>query len=197
MLLAAAAIHDIGHKGESNIIDRKYYSGKTELRSFDYAYPYLKAAGFYKSMLEDIRIMLHTTDASPFGDPISPSNQMRAAYEYHYGTSDSEEDLVLSDDLKILESREKLCLMCLILHEADIMNSSGVSYDVTKRESVSIAREIGMSNAMPEDTLLFLTLICGRGMVSDAAKFLAGTNFSNIYDDVLQDFRNGNKPYKA
>lgn len=196
MVVAAAAMHDLGHRGESNIIDRKYHAARLEIRSFDYASPYLRQCGFNDSMLDDIKIMLYTTDASPFGDPISPSNQMRAAYEYHYGTSDADEDLNLGDDLKVLEEREMLCMLCMLLHEADLMNSCGVSYEFTCHESILIGREMGKDFASPEDTLLFLTMICWRGMVSDAAKFLAGENFAVIYDRVRQDFQNGNKPYR-
>ena len=196
-MLSAAAIHDLDHNGRGNIVDRKYYVGLTEKRSFDLAQPYLKQAGLSDISLQDIRTMLISTDVSPFGDPISPSYQVRAAYEYHFGTDEGSDDLELCDDLAQLENRAGLCLMCLMLHEADIMNSAGVSYKITKIESVAISKEIGRQSATPEDTLLFLEKICGGHMLSDASRYLAGENFQSIRKDTIDDYKDGNKGYTS
>jgi len=193
-LLISACIHDLGHMGSGNIINREYHMAKTEKRSFDLAYPYLKATGIDDDILSDIRIMIICTDASPFGDPISPINQVKSAYEHHFGM-DSEAKIDLCDELSILKDNERLCLLSVMLHEADIMNSAGVSYNITKEESVAICKELGEDRAYPEDTLLFLEKICGGGMLSDSARFLADNNFSEIRSKVISDFKNGNKSY--
>ncbi len=193
-LLIAACIHDLGHRGKGNIIDRKYHMAMTEKRSFELAYPYLKASGVSDDFLSDLYIMIIATDASPFGDPISPVNQVKSAYEYHFGMEE-EAKLDLSDELSVLKNNDRLCLLSVMLHEADIMNSAGVHYDITKDESVAICKELGEDRAYPEDTLLFLEKICGNGMLSDSARFLADANLSAIKAKVVDDFKNGNKSY--
>lgn len=197
LLLAGACIHDIGHCGTGNIIDRKYHMAMTEERSFYYAEPYLRDIGFTQEMLRDLKIIILTTDVSPFGDPVSPANQARRAYEYHFGHNiEADSELDLSDTLRSLEERDDLTLMCIMLHEADIMNSAAVDYDITLEESIAISDEIGREQTLPEDTLLFLEIICAKEMVSDAAKYLGEDNFSKITDRVMEDYRSGNRAYK-
>lgn len=197
-LIIAACIHDIGHEGTGNFIDRKYHMAMIEKRSFLHAYPYLKASGLDEVLLSDIRVMLIATDASPFGDPISPVYQMRMAYDNHFGMSEehvNEDDFEFSEDLQVLAEGARLSLLCVMLHEADIFNSAGVDYDVTRYESVSISKEYGLSHALPEDTLLFLETICRGRMVSGAARCIAGANLEKIRARVMDDYRNGNKSY--
>lgn len=197
LLLAGACIHDIGHCGTGNIIDRKYHMAMTEERSFYYAEPYLNDSGLNQEMLRDLKIIILTTDVSPFGDPISPANQARRAYEYHFGVNvDADADLDLSDTFKLLEEREDLTLMSIMLHEADIMNSAAVDYEITLEESIAISNEIGREHTLPEDTLLFLEIICAKEMVSEASRHLGDDNFNMIIDRVMQDYRAGNKAYK-
>ncbi len=198
LLIAAAAIHDLGHQGDGNIIDRKYHMAQVERRSYDLIYPYLNAVGFSEDTLNDMKVMLTTTDVSPFGDPISPVSQMRRAYEFHYGSADRMGDkaaLMLSDDLSVLADRSVLCLMCLILHEADIMNSAAVDYDITCGESISVSLELGLTHALPEGTLLFLERICAGQMLSDSARYLGSANLAKILERVMKDYKDGNKSY--
>ena len=199
-LIIAACIHDIGHEGKGNIVDHKYHMAMIEKRSFSYAYPYLKAAGLDEDTLADIKVMLITTDVSPLGDDISPVNQLRVAYEYHFGMAEEvddgeEEETPIADELCILMEDSHLCLLCVMLQEADIMNSVGVDYNITRFESVAISKEIGLSHSLPEDTLLFLESICSRKLLSDAARYLAEDNFAVITQRVFEDYRDGNNPY--
>ncbi len=200
-LIIAACIHDIGHDGKSNIVDHKYHLAMIEQRSFSYAYPFLESVGLDGAFLSDIKIMLMTTDISPIGDPISPVKQLRRAYEYHFGMGEEEaeneegDESELSEELSVLLENSHLCLLSVMLQEADIMNSAGVSYDITCYESIAVSKEIGRSRALPEDTLLFLNTICNGRMLSDAARFLADDNLEKIIGQVLEDYRNGNKPY--
>lgn len=198
LLILSASIHDLGHKGDGNIIDRKYHMAKIERRSYDLAYPYLKKSGLSDDRLRDVNTMLTTTDVSPFGDPVSPASQMRRAYEFHYGSANEMGDkaaLMLSDDLIVLAERDSLCLMCLILHEADIMNSAAVDYNITREESVSVSMELGLVQALPEGTLLFLERICAGQMLSDAGRYLGSDNLSKILVRVMNDYKTGNKSY--
>lgn len=193
-LLIAACIHDLNHDGQGNIINRKYQFARTEQQSFECAKPYLEACGLSEEMLGDIRVMLICTDASPFGDPISPSRQVRRAYEYHFGENEDAEDLDLGEELSILAERDDLTLLCMMLHEADIMNSAGVSYDITCQESLAVSQEIG-TEACPEDTLLFLEKVCLNEMQSDAARYLGQKNIDDIRKQLIAAYHDGNKGF--
>ena len=197
-LVIGACIHDIGHEGKGNFIDHKYHLAMIEQRSYDYAYPYLKHAGLDDDILDDIRVMLIVTDVSPVGDPISPVNQLRSAYEYHFGMdadSHEEDRFSLSDELVVLKEDSHLCFLCVMLQEADIMNSAGIDYDITRFESVAISKEIGLFHSLPEDTLLFLVTICQGKLLSDAARYLAADNLDHIIRRVMKDLRRGNNSY--
>lgn len=194
-LIIAACIHDLGHQGDGNVHDRKYKMADVELRSFELARPYLSDCGLGNDILDDIRVLLICTDTSPFGDPISPLMQTRRAFEYHFGTDEEDMDLDLCDELAVLEQRDDLCLMCVMLHEADIFNSSAVSYETTLRETIAINIEQEQEEALPEDTLLFLDVICGGGFLSDSAQILGQDNFEDIRSKVMDDFKSGNKSY--
>jgi hypothetical protein len=196
-LIIAACIHDIGHEGTGNIVDHKYHLAMIEKRSFSYAYPYLAAAGLDEEMLEDIKVMLITTDVSPLGDPISPINQLHTAFEYHFGMAEDvdDEEATLNEELSVLMENSHLCLLCVLLQEADILNSAGVHYDITRYESIAVNKEIGRSHSLPEDTLLFLQTICSSRMLSSAARFLADENLEAITRRVVEDYRSGNNPY--
>lgn len=195
-LLIAACIHDLGHNGKGNIIDRKYSMAATEMRSYGYALPFLEKCNLDKVFLEDIKFLLFCTDASPFGDPISPSMQLRRSYNYHFGDEDMSDDLMLSSELSVLENREDLVLKCMLLHEADLMNSLGVSYDLTVAESIAVSCEIG-TDPTPEGTLLFFEKNCENDFFSDSGRFLGQENFRRIRLQVLKDYNAGNKPYSA
>lgn len=194
-LLAGACAHDIGHEAKGNFVERKYMFAAQEQKSYTYIHPLLLRMGFNETMCEHIRIMFLTTDVTPFGDPISPSNQLRLAYEMHFGTSDYDDNASLAAPLKMLEEDGRLALMCMILHEADIMNSAGLNYNVTIGESIRISQEIGKTSASPEDTYMFLKMICQERMNSDAAQFLAAENLRKISDHVNEDLKNGVHSY--
>lgn len=190
-LLATACAHDVGHEAKGNFVDRKYVFASQEHKSFGYIAPFLSVMGYTQEQCEEVRIMFLTTDVTPFGDLSSPSNQLRIAYEMHYGTSDYDDNVQLCAQLQMLEENARLCLMCMILHEADIMNSAGVSYDITVDESIRVSREMDKTNATPEDTYLFLKMICHEKMTTDAAQFLASENLMQISARVNEDIKNG------
>lgn len=194
-MIIAACIHDLGHRGQGNLFDRKYHFAKTELYSFELAKPSLKECGLSENLLQDIRTMVICTDVSPFGDPISPVRQLRRAFEYHFGSDEKNIDLDLCSDLLVLKQRSDLCLMSMMLHEADIFNSAGMSYESTVQETIAINQEIDQPRALPEETLLFLDVICDAGFLSDSAQVLGQKNLENIRRKVMDDFKSGNKSY--
>lgn len=190
-MLATACAHDIGHEAKGNFVDRKYVFASQEQKSYGYVSPFLSFMGYTSGQCEEVRIMFLTTDVTPFGDISSPSNQLRMAYEMHFGTSDYDDNMTLCEPLRILEEDSRLCLMCMLLHEADILNSAGLDYKTTIGESIRISREIGKTSATPEDTYMFLKMICHDRMNTDAAQFLASENMQKISTRVHEDIKNG------
>lgn len=195
LLLACACAHDLGHSAQGNFENRKYVFAAQERRSFGYVKPFLLDLGFTSSMCDDVYMMIVTTDVTPFGDPLSPANQLRSAYEYHFGTSEYDDNIQLRSELRDLQENSKLCLLSMLLHEADLMNSSGVDYDITIEESRKISQEIGKSITRPEDTYLFLKVICHERMITDAAQLIAGENIRRIISRICEDIQRGIQSY--
>ncbi len=77
------------------------------------------------------------------------------------------------------------------------MNSAGVSYDITKRETLQIMSERGRQTARPSDILEFLDKICPGGFYSRCARALGQDNYQKIYDSARADYDKGNKPYSV
>lgn len=181
MLLIAAAIHDLGHTGQGNSVEGVHYPAWLEIRSFELAQPYLEGCGLRKSQLHKIRTMLVATDVSPIGSEDSPMWQMKRAYAYHFQPEKKHYKPILSEGLLMLEGDPVLARMAMLLHEADISISAGLSYDVTQYETALLWEEMGRHEARPSDILNFLELVCQRHFYSDAGKRLFGTNIARIH----------------
>ncbi len=196
LLLAAACIHDLGHDGKGNTVKGVHTPGRTEQNSIDLAKPYLELAGCENEELQALCIMLLTTDVSPLKDPTSPMKQMKAAYRAHYVEKKSTIDkLNLSDDLKILEEDKRLTALCLLLHEADIATSAGISYLITQNETLLLMQEFGKDEARPSQITEFIKLVCGRTFLSDAGQKLFAANMARIYTLAEDEVKNGDTPF--
>lgn len=197
LLLSAACIHDIGHDGMGNTLKGVFTQGRLERQSFDLALPYLHASGCDDArMLGHLKVMLLTTDTSPLGDLSNPMNQMKAAYNYHFlGEKTRTHALNLDTDFHELQTNDKLTLMCLILHEADVATSAGLDYMVTKYETIVFMRELRGSEAYPEHVIDFLNQVCQRKMLSDAGQKLYAANLARIYALAQEDMRQGNHSF--
>lgn len=197
MLMACACAHDIGHEAKGNFNGQHHVTGAQELKSYGYAAPLLRDLGYSDAMCDDLRYMFLTTDVTPIDDPRSPSNQLRIAYEMHYGSSEYDDDFSLIADLKRLEENAQLCLLCMLMHEGDLMNSAGLSYETTISETLRLSHESTRISASPEDTYLFLKMVCHEEMVTDAAQFLGQDNMNDILHRVYQDIKSGVRSYAA
>lgn len=197
LLLLAACIHDIGHDGKGNMVKGMFIQGRLELQSFELARPYLEAAGYSDpGKLEYLKTMLLCTDTSPLGEFSNPMNQMKAAYRYHFlGDKAKTHALNLDPEFGRLPKDAALTLMCLILHEADIATSAGLSYAVTKYETTIFMRELRDDDAYPEQVLDFLNQVCQRKMLSDAGQRLYAANLARIYALAEEDVKAGNHAF--
>ena len=192
-LMIAACIHDLGHEGVSNVIEGAYHMAKTELKSFNLAQPFLVQSGLSNGDLDDIKVMLLTTDVTIFPEVVSPSSYLQAAYAAHFDGEKLAKEFVPM--LLALKSRKDLCLLSMLLHEADIMNSAGLSYDITRGESIKVSKESGRSDSLPEHTLMFLEKICHGTFFTKAAIVLGNENLKEIISQVELDYKNGNTSY--
>lgn len=199
LFLMGACAHDLGHDGRGNTIKGVFYQGRLEKLSYDLALPYFKAVGFEdEKALADFRVMVLCTEVTPLDDPGNPMNQMKAAYRFHYlGDASKTHSLNLDPDIAELEVNPHLTTMCLILHEADIATSAGVTYDVTKYETSIYMQEIGTKQARPQHVIDFLNQICQRKFLSDAGQRLFAGNLARIYALAQADVEAGDEIYPA
>ena len=196
-LLSAACIHDLGHDGKGNVVKGVHIQGRMERYSFELAKPYFQAVGMRnESVLNALCVMLLSTDVSPLDDPGNPMHQMKAAYRFHYlGEKGRTHSLNLVEDLDILEKDGKLTTMCLILHEADIATSAGLTYDITKYETSLLREEFCGDQGKPSHAIDFFKQICNRRFLSDAGQKLYAANMARIYTLAEDDLNNGDEPY--
>lgn len=192
-LLLAACIHDLGHKGQGNLVDGQYDMARTEKRSFEFVKPYFTAVGLSDDALSDIRVMLIGTDTTLCCNSVCPSQQVRSIYQYLYGDA-SEMDLTLISALSTLSDRRDLTLLCMMLHEADIMSSAGIGYEQTLFETIAIGQEIGQ-DATPETILAFIKDVCCYELLTDSGRYLGQQNLDDIHVRVTRDFEAGNHSY--
>lgn len=199
MLMIAACIHDLGHDGKGNTMKGVLIPFRLEQASFDQAKPYLLAAGYAdEKELNQLEVLLRATDVSPLDDPASPMRQMKAAYRYHFmGENARHHKLNLSPELACLEKDATTTQMALLLHEADISTSAGLSYGVSQYETAIYRQEIGFTDARPSHVLAFLNQICQRQFLGDAARKLYSANLARIYTLADQDQRSGDEPYPS
>ena len=193
VLLIAACIHDLGHDGKGNIVEGGFTPGRMERYSFNMAAPYLRVAGIPDKALADIGVMLLCTDVLPIGADDSPSNLVRRAYQYHF---EEAELPTLPEHLVALGNDSGLALKALMLHEADIATSAGISYEVTVRETRCFRTEImGRDDARPSHIVDFLTHVCGRKMILPASRALYQAQMDEIFDTAKAAVEEGDKAF--
>lgn len=199
LLLIAACIHDLGHDGSGNVgADGTYAPGRLERRSVEYAAPYLRAAGLDEASLADLETMIVCTDAARPDNPACPLTQMRAAAMVHFGPQQTGHQPGAGGEIySTLKARRDLALLALFLHEADIMNSAGVSCEQTGLETTQFKQESRGHQARPSDVLEFLGTICRGGFISEAGRTLGQSAYETIRARAQADFENGNAPYES
>lgn len=191
-LLIAACIHDLGHQGGDNMRDGIYAPGFLEQRAADIARPYLEAAGFDRDMIGNIETMVFCTDITFFAGDNSPCIRMKKIYK-HFFWDDQTQDvsLTMMGKLRRFEDNPALAQMAMMLHEADIATSAGLSYEQTKRETINIMEERGLRSAGPRMVLAFLREQLGEMMFTEAGKQVFGAEMSEIVDRAEMDILAG------
>lgn len=196
LLMIAACIHDLGHDGTGNMFRGVFKQSRLELQSIDIIQPYLTASGLDEKHMDALRVMILSTDVTPVNDAANPMNQMKAAYRFHFrGDKDKVDSLHLDASMRPLQKDEKLTLMSLILHEADIATSAGITYEVTQYETILYRDEICEDEAKPIHVVDFIDNICRRTFLTDAGQRLFGANLARIYAQASEAAKNGNEAF--
>lgn len=195
LMMLTACIHDLGHDGTGNMVRGVFKQSRLELRSIAILQPYLARCGitYDDPRGKAIKTMILATDVTPISDPGNPVNQMKAAYRFHFlGDKEKVDSLHLDKELNILQKNPELTVMSLLLHEADVATSAGLTYEVTQFETILYRLEICEDAARPRHVIDFIKNICQRHFLSDAGQRLYGANMARIFAQLETDEASGN-----
>lgn len=194
LLMAAAAVHDLGHDGKGNGFGETYVRSRLEQYACDLARPYLYAAGFGPMQYDDLETMILCTEVTPIDSPKNPMRQMKTMWRHCF---EGAERPVLEGKLRRLYDRPDLVLMAMILHEADLATSAGMTYDATKFETVLFRAEMGFPDARPWHVMSFIENVCDGRFMTEAGRALMDKNLQAIMEAARQDYNAGNSPYAS
>lgn len=189
LMLIAACIHDFCHDGCGNTLDGVHIPMRLEKRAFSMAQPVLKLFDLSDEELKLIEMMILCTDVS-YGDKgYSPSRILNKFYKYHFEANDLPN--ITSDDYShladYLKDHKKTVLMAMMLEEADIFTSVGLSYEYAKLTTTLVAAETDILRGTPSTLHGFIEMICHGLISSPAAQFLFSEPFDKIYKQVSKD----------
>src|SRR5690606_7708465 len=110
---------------------------------------------------------------------------------------DDREDvsMMMMGKLRRYEDNPRLALMAMILHEADIATSAGVSYEQTITETINIMEERGAKTAGPHTVLAFLREQLGETMFTEAGKRLYAETMSKVIAQAEADINRGRQTF--
>lgn len=190
LVLTAAAIHDLAHDGKTNIPDTGgVIPSRLERQSVAGAAPFLKVAGITDDHLAMIEAMVVCTDVTQDMDVETPAAVARAVYKAHMN---GEQDTTKVDAFyDPLVQSYKLSLLTRFLGEADIIPSSGLTYEFSKLLTRQITNESGKSNPSASVLLGFFEVICTCGYDTAVSKEIFGDNFDAILSMVRADTASG------
>ncbi len=197
-LLIAATIHDLGHEGGDNLREGIYTPGYMEQKAFDMMRPYFEGLGLDRDYWGDIETIIFCTDITFFAGDNSPCARMKKIYRYHFLhdlPDDVDVEMMMIGKLRRFEDSPRLALMAMLLHEADIATSSGLSYEQSRAETISIMEERGMTTAGPKVLLRFLIEQLNGCMVTPAAQQLFSKEMADIMQQAEDDLRAGVESY--
>lgn len=193
-MLIAAAIHDLGHEGGDNMRDGIYTPGYMEQKSFDILRPYLEALGLERDFWGAIETIVFCTDITFFAGENSPCVRMKKIYRHFFmggGPEGEDVESMMIGKLRLFEDNPKLAVMAMLLHEADIATSAGLSYEQSRLETISIMEERGVKTAGPKTLLRFLIEQLDGRMVTPAAQKLFSGEMAVIMQQAEDDVRAG------
>lgn len=197
-IMIAATIHDLGHEGGDNLRDDIYTPGYMEQKALDLMRPYFDDLGMDRDFRADIEALVFCTDITFFAGDNSPCVRMKKIYRHffiHDLAVDEDIESMMIGKLRRFEDNPKLALLAMLLHEADVATSAGLSYEQSRLETISIMEERGLKIAGPKVLLKFMIEQMGGQLYTPAAKII----FSDIMEKIMQqasaDLQSGVQSY--
>ncbi len=197
-MLIAATIHDLGHEGGDNLRDGIYTPGYMEQKAFDMMRPYFEALGLDRDFWGDIETIVFCTDITFMAGDNSPCVRMKKIYRHYFLNdlpADEDVETMILGKLRRFEDNPRLALMAMLLHEADIATSSGLSYEQSRTETINIMRERDLDIAGPGVLLRFLSEQLHGRMMTPAAQKLFGAQMAVIMQQAEADLRDGTERF--
>lgn len=193
LFLTASSLHDLGHEGGDNVRDGVYTPGYLEQKSCDYARPYLEAVGLDYESYGTIETMVFCTDITFFAGENSPCIRMKKIYDYYFnGIGDDDEvAMMMMGKLRRFEDNKKLALMAMMLHEADVACSAGMSYEWTIKETQKFMEERCMDMPMSKIILAFLNEQLGSTLFTAAGQAIYGTVMTHVIEAAEKELQAG------
>jgi len=195
-LLTASCIHDLGHEGGDNLKEGVYTPGFMEQRAFDISRPYLEAAGLNQDLLGQIETITFCTDITFFAGDNSPCIRMKKIYKHYFWEDDREDvSMMMMGKLRRYDGDPNLVQMAMLLHEADVGSSAGLSYEQTIKETINIIEERGLRTAGPKTVLAFLREQLGETLFTESAKQILGPVMATVIQQAEQDILRGRQTF--
>jgi hypothetical protein len=196
ILMIAGTIHDLGHEGGDNMRDGIYTPGYMEQKAIDIAMPYYEAVGMKDENRKVLETLVFCTDITFFAGDNSPCFRMRKIYEYYFvdQSNDSVLDYMMGK-LRPFDDNPKVSLIAMMLHEADIGTSAGLTYERSIIETINIMEERFVQTAGPRVLMAFLQEQLEGSMKTESGAALFGPGMEIIKEDAMQDFQSGRETY--
>lgn len=196
LLIAAACVHDLGHAGGDNQRDGVYTPGFMEQRALDIARPYFDAVELAGDERGEIETIVFCTDITFFAGDNSPCVRMKKLYRHYFWEDDvGDASMLMMGRLRRYEDDPGLVRMAMILHEADVGTSAGLTYEQTRKETMAIIEERDLKVAGPGIVLTFLREQLGETMYTEAGKQVFGPAMREIIKAAEAEVAAGRKTF--
>lgn len=196
ILMLAATIHDLGHEGGDNLRDGVYTPGYMEQRAFDIAYPYFEEMGLPKDICNPMKTAIFCTDITFFAGENSPCVRLKMIHDHMFGVKEQDDiSLLTMGKLGLLADNPKLVRLAVILHEADIASSAGLTYEQTEKETIDIIEERGLKTAGPGIVLNFIREQLDCRFLSPEGKALFEMPMQAIIELAEDDYQGGRETF--
>ena len=166
--LFAALTHDFFYEpGGNQDKDGSWVPYRLESISFTNAKPYLEKYGATKSDIDDIRVMLFTTDVTPAS---KAGSFLRAAHNYLFGRREKPAVTSVLQPVSRILNQPRLARQAAILSDADIMSSTSLSPEYTSAQNAKVENELGRP-AGPQNIVNFLQSVAEDQLTTKANRF--------------------------
>jgi hypothetical protein len=196
LLIAASCMHDLGHEGGDNQRDGVYTPGFMEQRALDIARPYFDAVELSADDRGEIETIVFCTDITFFAGDNSPCVRMKKLYRHYFWDEDvGDASMLMMGRLRRYEDDPGLVRLAMLLHEADVGSSAGLTYEQTRKETMAIIEERDLKVAGPGIVLTFLREQLGETMYTEAGKQVFGPAMREIIKAAETEVAAGRKTF--